>query len=77
MIVNTKLLQELMAYAAIVFAVLTQAFPSIGLPPVASGVLGAFGIVLHPLTSVNATVSASSTAVQPQQQQQATKIGGV
>lgn len=64
--VSETTVQKAVAYAAIVFGVLTQALQGIHLPPVASGILGVFGILLHPGTSVNAlaqSVTKSSAAV--------------
>lgn len=76
MTISKAVMQELMAYAAIVMSVLTQTVPSITTPAVASAILGVFGILLHPQTSVSATVSAIDSAIHPQTQQQQ-KISGV
>ena len=48
--------QTLMAYASIVMAILTQALSGIHLPVAASAVLGAFGVLLHPQTSITSPV---------------------
>jgi hypothetical protein len=47
--------QHVMADAAVVFGVLTQALSGIHLTPTASAILGVFGILLHPWTSVTST----------------------
>jgi hypothetical protein len=47
--------QHVMADAAVVFGVLTQTLSGIHLSPTASAILGVFGILLHPWTSVTAT----------------------
>lgn len=47
--------QKVIAYGSIVMAVLTQALAGIHLPMVASAILGAFGVLLHPDTSFGAT----------------------
>jgi hypothetical protein len=57
MLINGKTLQTLMAYGAIVMSVLTQALAGVHLPAIASGVLGVFGILLHPNTSITAPAS--------------------
>lgn len=49
---TTQLAQKVIAYASIVFGVLTQTLSGIHLPPTASIILGVFGILLHPQTSV-------------------------
>ena len=48
----SKLAQTIIAYASVVFAVLTSTLNGIHLPPVASAILGIFGILLHPQTSI-------------------------
>lgn len=55
MTIDLKSLQSVIAYASIVMGVLTTTLSGIHLPPVASGILGIFGILLHPQTSVHAT----------------------
>lgn len=76
MYVNPKLVQSVIAYASIVFGVLTQALSGIHLPAVASAILGVFGMLLHPDTSVNST-SVSSTVSSGTQQQQQQPVRGV
>jgi uncharacterized membrane protein len=59
---SKKLIQTVIAYGAIVMAVLTQALAGVHLDPVASAVLGVFGILLHPGTSITtASVNAELT----------------
>ena len=52
MTINPKLVQQIVSYIAILFGVLTTQLQSIHLPPTASLILGAFGILLHPQTSI-------------------------
>lgn len=59
------LLQHVMSYAAIVFGVLTTQLQGIHLPTWGSAILGVFGILLHPWTSITATNPPSSTSVPP------------
>ena len=58
----SALFQHIMAYAAIVVGVLTTQLQGIQLPSWGSAILGAFGILLHPWTSV---VSTSAPSQQP------------
>ena len=51
------LFQHILSLAAILFGVLTQAMSTIHLPPTASLILGAFGILLHPQTSITQTTT--------------------
>ena len=55
----TTVTQHIMADAAVVFGVLTQALSGIHLSPTASAILGVFGILLHPWTSVTSTPTPS------------------
>lgn len=57
MTINTKTLQEIIAYAAIVMGVLTTTLQGVHLPPVASAILGVFGVLLHPSTSITTNES--------------------
>lgn len=59
------LLQHGMADAAVVFGVLTQALSGIHLDPTASAILGVFGVLLHPWTSIVATPSTPTPAQPP------------
>jgi hypothetical protein len=52
--INLKSLQSLIAYASIVMGVLTTTLQGIHLPPIASAILGIFGVLLHPQTSITA-----------------------
>lgn len=61
MTINLKSLQNVIAYTSIVMGVLTQALAGVHLPPVASGILGVFGILLHTQTSVHSTEPVSTT----------------
>ena len=54
MTVDGKTIQAIIAYASIVMGVLTSQLSGIHLPPLASAILGIFGVLLHPDTSVNA-----------------------
>ena len=54
MTIDLKSLQSIIAYASIVMGVLTQALGGVHLPVAASAILGAFGILLHPQTSITA-----------------------
>ena len=65
MTVDLKSMQSIIAYAAVVFGVLTQALQGIHLPPTASAILGVFGILLHPDTSVNAVATAVTARREP------------
>ena len=47
--------QHVVADAAVVMGVLTSQLSGIHLPAVASGILGLFGVLLHPQTSITAT----------------------
>jgi hypothetical protein len=78
MYVNPKLVKQVISYASIIMAVLTQALSGIHLSPTASAILGVFGVLLHPDTSIVST-SGSATNTVPQQQAQSasTKLGGL
>lgn len=52
---SLKAFQNVIAYAAVVMGVLTTQLQGVHLPPVASVILGVFGILLHSDTSVHAT----------------------
>ncbi len=52
MTIDAKTIQAFVAYLAVVFGVLTTQPNSIHLSPLASGILGVFGILLHPDTSI-------------------------
>lgn len=69
---NPKLVQQVIAYASIVMAVLTQALNGIHMSPVASAILGIFGVLLHPQTSITSTekptVNASGSSTKTGQQ---------
>lgn len=54
MTINPKIIQGFIAYLSLVFGVLTTQLQAIHLPPTASLLLGAFGILLHPNTSITA-----------------------
>lgn len=62
MTIDGKTVQQVIAYASIVMGVLTQALSGIHLDPIASAILGVFGVLLHPQTSVNATSPASAAS---------------
>ena len=51
----SALLQHVMAYAAVVMGVLTTQLQGVKLPVWGSVILGVFGILLHPWTSVTST----------------------
>jgi hypothetical protein len=51
------LFQHILSDAAVIFGVLTQALSGIHLPPTASLILGAFGVLLHPQTSITQTTT--------------------
>lgn len=59
---NQKTIQTIIAYASIVFGVLTQALSGIHLPPTASIILGVFGVLLHPTTSITSPPASSGVA---------------
>ena len=50
--VNSKLVQTIVSYAAIIMGVLTTQLNGIKLPTAASIILGIFGVLLHPQTSI-------------------------
>ena len=52
MTIDSKTIQGLIAYLAIVFGVLTTQPNTIHLSPLASAILGVFGVLLHPDTSI-------------------------
>lgn len=61
MTVDGKTIQAIIAYASLVFGVLTQALQGIHLPVAASVILGVFGILLHPNTSITSPPATGST----------------
>ena len=62
MTVSPKTIQAIIAYAAVVFGVLTSTLSGIHLPVVASAILGVFGVLLHPDTSITATPAPAKAA---------------
>lgn len=54
MTVDGKTIQAIIAYAAIVMGVLTTELQGVKLPTWGSVILGVFGILLHPQTSITA-----------------------
>lgn len=61
--INQKLIQSIISYASIVMGVLTTQLQAIHLPTAASAILGIFGILLHPQTSI--TSPSNSTGTEP------------
>jgi len=59
--IDLKGLQTLIAYASVIMGVLTTTLSGIHLPPVASAILGVFGVLLHPDTSIVTHPSAATT----------------
>jgi hypothetical protein len=57
------LAQRIIAYAAVIMGVLTQALAGIHLPWVASLILGVFGTLLHPDTSITIPTTPTTAAV--------------
>ncbi len=53
--ITSKTVQSIIAYVSIVFGVLTTQLHAIHLPVVASIILGVFGVLLHPQTSITST----------------------
>jgi hypothetical protein len=58
----SALFQHAMAYAAIVVGVLTTQLQGIKLPLAGSIILGIFGTLLHPWTSVTSTTAPAQVA---------------
>jgi hypothetical protein len=58
MTVDEKSLQTIIAYAAVVMGVLTTQLQGIHLPTWGSVILGVFGILLHPQTSITSNEGA-------------------
>lgn len=52
MTINPKVIQATIAYLAVVAGILTSTLNGVTLPPTASAILGIFGILLHPQTSI-------------------------
>jgi hypothetical protein len=62
--ITSRNLQSFIAYASIVFGILTTQLQAIHLPALASAILGVFGVLLHPQTSIT---SAPTKATSPSQ----------
>jgi hypothetical protein len=62
MYVKPSTVQHILADAAVLAGVLTTQLQAIHLPPLASGILGVFGILLHPWTSIVAPPPTGSTS---------------
>lgn len=77
MTINLKSLQSIIAYASIVMGVLTQALSGIHLPPVASAILGVFGVLLHPQTSITAPDSTNEAVGTAATQRSNTPVAGL
>jgi hypothetical protein len=77
MVVDLKSMQQIIAYASIVMGVLTQALAGIHLPVVASAILGVFGILLHPDTSVNTAGTTVTTTTAPTSRSNAAPVQGL
>lgn len=65
MTISARQIQQVIAYASIVMGILTQAVAGIHLSPIASAILGTFGVLLHPDTSVNVAPPAPSPPAPP------------
>jgi hypothetical protein len=63
MTVDSKTIQYVISYASIVMGVLTTQLQGIHLPTWGSVILGIFGVLLHPDTSVTAVPAAKSPPV--------------
>lgn len=61
MTVDGKTVQAIIAYAAVVMGVLTTVLSGIQLPHWGSVILGVFGVLLHPDTSITATPKPPAT----------------
>ena len=59
--IDNKTIQAIIAYAAVVFGVLTTQPNGIHLSPTASAILGVFGILLHPDTSITVPATGTTT----------------
>ena len=65
MTVDGKTIQSVIAYASIIFGVLTTQLQGIHLPTAASVILGVFGVLLHPDTSITSTPTTTTTTTPP------------
>ena len=65
----SALLQHVLAYAAVVMGVLTTQLQGVHLPAWGSAILGIFGILLHPWTSVTSTSAPAQAPAPPTPQQ--------
>jgi hypothetical protein len=63
--IDLKSFQTIIAYASIVMGVLTTQLQGIHLPTAASVILGVFGILLHPQTSVTSNEGAAKPPAAP------------
>lgn len=61
----SALLQHVMAYAAVIMGVLTTQLQGVHLPTWGSAILGIFGILLHPWTSITATTAPAQQSAPP------------
>jgi hypothetical protein len=59
------LFQHILADASVLFAILTQVLSGIHLDPTASAIMGVFGVLLHPQTSITATTTPPSPPSPP------------
>lgn len=65
MTVSPKLIQSIISYVSIIMGILTTQLQGIHLPVVASIILGVFGVLLHPQTSITATPAATTPVTAP------------
>jgi hypothetical protein len=66
MTINPKTVQAFIAYLSIVAGVLTTTLQGVHLPPIASAILGIFGVLLHPQTSITVpTTTVKVTSAEP------------
>ena len=63
----SAIFQHVMAYAAVVVGVLTTQLSGIKLPVWGSAILGIFGILLHPWTSVTSATAPAQLSSPPAQ----------
>ena len=63
MTIDLKSLQSVIAYASIVMGILTTQLAAVHLPPLASAILGIFGILLHPQTSITAPAGTAAPII--------------
>ena len=61
----SAIVQHVLAYAAVVLGVLTTQLQGIHLPTWGSAILGIFGILLHPWTSVTSTSAPAQNPAPP------------